>query len=171
LGHRKYEDRFSRSVGLLFSMLVRYPEISSVKFDPRRRSIRLGILVMESLDAAPFAELSLKLMEMLDVYNQLHHRTPVELAIDQESLGALTVIYLTRDIQTFSPEEIYVLIEFFRDRFTGRLVTEVGEPLGEDELIAQDEMIYDILTDLESSKSARNLIAIREEGRVMVFQK
>jgi hypothetical protein len=45
------------------------------------------------------------------------------------------------------------------------------EFLGEEELLAQDEMIEEMLASLAERRNSGNLIAIREDGRLMFFHK
>jgi hypothetical protein len=170
MGYRKSEERVSRSVGLLISVLVRYPEVGTVRYDPRKQTIRWSVLLTGTLGATEFEQLRTLLVDTLEVYHLLSQRRSAVLEVSQDAYGDLTAINLSRDTKTLSPEEIYMVSELFRERFSGRLVVETVEYAGEDELMAQDEMIQDMLVDLESSRGGRNLIAIREDGRVMVFQ-
>lgn len=169
--HRKSDDRMSRSASLLISMLVRYPEVGTVKYEPRQQTIRWSLLLSGELQEQEFARTRELLMDTLEVYHLLDQRPIAVLEISCESFGDLTQVAITRDVASMSPEEIYTVNEFFRERFAGRLVTEVVEFAGEEEMIAQDEMIQEILADLGEGRGGRNLIAIREDGRVMVFQK
>lgn len=170
--NRKRDDRISRSVSVLVSMLVRYPEVGTVKYEPRQQTIRMGLVITGAMTDADWNRTEQDLFDTLDVYHLLEQRQPSVLDVAMESYGELTSIAITRDVATFSPEEIYTIVEFFKERFAGRLVTEGVEwPANEDEMIAQDELIEDLVADLEENRSSRNLIAIREDGRVMVFRK
>jgi hypothetical protein len=171
LRHRKRDDRMSRSVSLLISMLVRYPEVGTVKYEPGQQTLRMSLLIHGDLPEEEFARVEEALFDSLEVYHMLEQRQPTTVEVDLESYSGLTAIAITRDAQTLSPEEIYMIVEFFRERFAGRLVTEPGDFQAEDEMLAQDELIEEILAELEEGRNGRNLIAIREDGRVMVFQK
>jgi hypothetical protein len=170
--NRKRDDRISRSVSVLVSMLVRYPEVGTVKYEPRQQTIRMGLVITGEMTDADWNRTEQDLFDTLDVYHLLEQRQPSVLDVAMESYGELTSIAITRDVATFSPEEIYTIVEFFKERFAGRLVTELVDwPANEDEMIAQDELIEELVADLEENRSSRNLIAIREDGRVMVFRK
>jgi len=171
LGHRKSDEPTSRSVSMLISMLVRYPEVGTVKYDPRHQTIRLSLLVSGPLEENEFARMRQRLTDTLEVYNLLDQRRLAVLEITHESFGNLTAFAITRDVASMSPPEIWTIVELFRDWFGGRLVAEAIDMSGEDEMLAQDEMIEEILADLEGGKAGHDLIAIREEGRVMVFSK
>lgn len=169
---RKRDDRISRNVSLLISMLVRYPEVATVKYEPRQQTIRMGLIITGELSEDDWAKVEQDLFDTLEVYHLLAHREGATLDVELESFGDMTAVALVRDVATYTPEEIFTIVEFFRERFAGRLIAEQVEwPANEDELMAQDEMIEQILEDLEASRTNRNLIAIREDGRVMVFRK
>lgn len=171
MGLRRGDERSTRSIGMLISMLVRYPEVGAVKYDPRQQTMRLSLLVTGTLDDGEFERLRQVLIDTLSVYNQLEDRQPAVLTVAREEFGSMTGIQLTRDVTTMTPAEVWTVVEFFRDWFPGRLVAEPVEVTTEDEWTAQDEMIEEILAELDGGRSGRDLIAIREEGRVMVFQK
>lgn len=168
---RKHDERPSKSIGYLFSILVRCPEVGTVKYDPRVQTVRYSLLLTGTLTEQEFTAMRTVLTDTLEVYNLLEHRQPTILQIRREEFGELTAIFVTRDTATVSPPEVWTVLEFLRDRFPDRLVSESVDYGGEDELQAQDEMIEEILTHMEGGRAARDLIAIREEGRVMVFQK
>lgn len=161
----------ARKLSPLIAMLVRYPEIGTVKYDPRQQVLHFTLLVTGELPPDEFGRLRQLLTDTLEVYNLMDQRRLAVLELRQESYGELTSLAITRDVVTLTPAEIWTIIEFFRDRFEGRLVAEPTDMVGEDELIAQDEMIQQIIAELEGGRSGRDLIAIREDGRVMVFQK
>jgi hypothetical protein len=169
--HRRREEPMSRSVSILISMLVRYPEVGAVKYEPRQQTIRMSLLIMGDLSEGEWAATEAALYDTLEVYALIEQREPAVVQVEAESIGSLTTVAITRDVATFTPEEIYTIVEFFRERYGGRMVTEAIDMGGEEEWMAQDEAIENILADLEQSRSNKNLIAIREDGRVMVFQK
>jgi hypothetical protein len=168
---RHKDDRISRSVSLLISMAVRYPEISTVKYEPRQQTVRLGLLITGDLSAEDWAQTEAAFLDTLDVYLLLQQRQPAVMEIERESFGDLTAITISRDSASCTPEEIYTMVEFFRERMGDRLVSEQFDYGAEEEWTAQDEMIEEILADLDSGRPLRNLIAIREDGRLVVFQK
>ncbi|MGE5676415.1 MAG: hypothetical protein ACM3XM_21460 [Mycobacterium leprae] len=171
MGSRRNEERISRNVGLLISNLVRCPEVATVKYDPRQQTVRFSLLLAGSQDEAQWQVTREKFRETLEVYHLLQMRQATVVEVVGAEYGEMRSIAITRDARTCTPEEIYTIIEFFRERYTGQLVTDVLEFTGEDDMLAQDEMIEEILADLEEDKAGHNLIAIREDGRLMVFAK
>lgn len=171
MGFRKTDEPTPRSLTTLIGIAVRYPEISTVKYDPREQTLRLGFLVHGELSAEEFGQLESVLTETLEIYSELGQRQMEALSVTSESLGDLVSLSVIRDVSSLTPEEVYTIVEVVRDRLPGRIFAENVEPYGEDDLIAQDEMIEEMLTSLARGRTRSDLIAIREDGRVMFFYK
>jgi hypothetical protein len=171
LRYRMREEGTARSVHLLISYAVRYPEIATVRYDPRRQTLRFSFLLRGAMDEVAFAQAERTLQETLEVYHMIEQRRAAVVEASYESLGELTTLALERDISTLTPEEIYTVVEVLRDRYPGRVLAEAVDFLGEEELLAQDEMIEEMLASLAERRNSSNLIAIREDGRLMFFHK
>lgn len=169
--YRTSEEPTSRSVHLLLSYAVRYPEISAVRYDPRHQTLRLSFLVVGPLPAEEFQRAEAKLQETLEVYHMLGQRRAQVVEVAHESMGELNTITLERDVASLTPEEIYTLVEIVRDLFAGRVVAESIDFIGEEEMLAQEEIIEQALASLTERRSTAHLIAIREDGRLMFFHK
>lgn len=169
--YRMNEEPASRNVHLLLSYAVRYPEIATVRYDPRHQTIRLSLLVTGALSDEEFDKTAHKLEETLEVYHMIEQRRPTMIEISHEALGELNTIALERDTATLTPEEIFTVIEVVRDLYPGRVIAESIEATGEEEMMAQEEMIEEMLASLAQRKGQANLIAIREDGRLMFFHK
>lgn len=168
---RTNQEPTSRSVHLLLSYAVRYPEIATVRYDPRRQTLRLSFLVVGPVSLEDFQAVERKLKETLDVYHMLEQRSSGVVEVSHEALGELNNIALERDVATLSPEELFTVVEVVRDLFAGRVIAENIDSFGEEELIAQEEIIEEMLVSLAERRSNANLIAIREDGRLMLFHK
>lgn len=168
---RKGDEPSARAIQLLLSYAVRYPEIATVRYDPAHQSLRLSFLVKGALPDAEFERASARLRESLEVYLLINEREAQFVEVSREALGEVNSVSVERDVQSFTPEEIYTVVEVVRSLFPSRVIAEPIEFFGEDDLLAQHEMIEEVLASLSSQRSQRNLIAIREEGRLMIFQK
>jgi hypothetical protein len=161
----------SRSVGLLISMLVRYPELGTVRLDPACQTLKFTFLVTRLLEEEDFTSLKDHIRSALDAYTYLMDK-PIETAdVARESYDDLTVLTVTRDVQSLSQEEISLLIEILRSRFKRHLVADFNESLLEEDLLMQEQIIGEMLEDLRDTVQEKNLIAFREGGRVLVFNK
>lgn len=169
--YRTSEEPTSRSVHVLLSYAVRYPEIATVRYDPKRRTLRFSFLVTGPVPEKEFAMVERKVRETLDVYHILGQRRALVIEVAHEGLGELNTIALERDISTLTPEELFTVVEVIRDLFAGRVIAENIDLYGEEEMLLQEEMIEEMLASLAERRSKTNLIAIREDGRLMFFHK
>lgn len=166
------DEKGSKSAGLLISILVRYPELASVNFDPRRQTLKFTFLVREQLERRLVQRLVRSLRLNLDVLSGLENKQPGVISYGHVTYGPVTAIEVTRDVGTLTLEEISLLIQLMKDRFEDLLVIDqvAGASLDE-ELAFQEELIGQMLEDLKAARQDRDLIAVREEGRVLVFNK
>jgi hypothetical protein len=160
----------SRLVSMLISTAVRYAEIGSIRFDPRSGNMRLAFLLNAELSPEEHLDATRAIMDLCDVYAGLRGQEPKVIDVEIDALGQLGVVTVIRDVQSLTPGEIYTLVEFMRERFAGRIAAEPVPYMAEEEWMAQDEWIEEVVTGL-APNSGKHLIAIREDGRLMVFQK
>ncbi len=150
------------------AVVMRYPEVSSLQYNPESGTLTLAFLVRRSWDAATSEELQSTIGEILEAYRSIT-KTPLEtLAVDFMAMEGITVVEVRRDAKTLSVEEAGMLIEVLRDRFAFDLAADPNDLL-EEEMLVQEENIQ---AELESLKKGAkgNLVAMREDGRVLVFR-
>ncbi|MHB8927715.1 MAG: hypothetical protein ACYC9Q_08675 [Bacillota bacterium] len=164
-------ERASNSVSLLISMLVRYPELATINFDPRRQTLKLTFLLTRVLSEEEFRAFQGRLLDSLAAYAWLEGLEAVTTEVGLTRYGEVSVVEVTRDVRSLSQGEVSLTIDVIRGLFTSALVVDRGESVQEEELAAQEELIEQMLEDLRESRSDKNLIAFREEGRVLVFNK
>ncbi|TEB16629.1 hypothetical protein Psfp_01239 [Pelotomaculum sp. FP] len=159
------------SVGLLISILVRYPEVATINFDPENHLLKFTFIYSQSLGKNELDNLHDKLMDSIEVYNLLEGKEPKFVSLNHQVCSNLTMIEIQRDVDTLVQEEITLIVNLFHQYLHNNLVTEDNEQLVEEDLIAQDELIEHMLENIKCSKQEKSLFAFREEGRVLVFNK
>jgi hypothetical protein len=142
-----------------------------VTFDPEGHVLRFTLLVRGRLSPEAFSGLRELVVDSVDAFGQLQGMQPRALSLDRTTFRGVTAIEFTRDVETLSREEIAMLIGLLRDRFAEGLVVETDGGLVEEELIVQEQLIDAALDDLRDARGLQNLIAYREGGRVLVFNK
>lgn len=181
MGRPRHEldDRAQTSVNLLMSILVRYPEIATVRFDPRGRCLKFTLIIRKHA-GKPGRERSFrklldifetKLRESLSSYQSLIDIEPSQFEVDKTEAGNFCIITIRRDVMTLTHDEISLIIDLANDVFARNLVVDHEAALMEEERMAQDEMIANMLDDLRESREGAKLIGFREEGRVVIFNK
>ncbi len=157
----------TRGLGALITVMMRYPEINSVQFNPDERTLNMTFIVRKTLDDATWQNVTSQLQEVLQAYRWVTNRPLSVIALDRIEWDTATIIELRRDIDTVSVEEVGMMIEVLHDWFEQDVVTDAHDLL-EEELMLQEETIQASLEALTRA-SHGHLVALRDEGRVVVF--
>ena len=156
------EGGTSAPAGLFVSLLVRYPELGSVKFIPETRTLVLTFLLRPSPDSSLFKAFSKRLYQSLEAYSYLSGRPVHVINVSRTDHESCTVIEATRDIDTLTQEELSLIVALVREWFSDRLVPDIQ---------VQDEIIGHMLEDMRKSSSLGDLIGFREGDRVLLFNR
>lgn len=171
LKYRQDDEQVSDGVNLLISILVRYPEIGTISFDPNHESLKLTFMLSGIPSPTEFAAIKRLISNSTAAYHQLEglkiRSTDFQMTT-YEQVAMLTVI---RDVATLSKSEIAIMIALLRDKFKERLVTDYNDSMLEEDLLVQEELIDNMLENIKKHHAAHGLIGIREDGRVLVFNK
>lgn len=157
----------TRGLGTLIAVIMRYPEISSVQYNVEDSTLSATFLLRRTLEPQPFETLVNQLVEVLETYRLVTRRPLKAVEVRHVAIDQVTEVELIRDIETLSVEEIGMTIEVLRDAFTSDLILDSHDLL-EEELLLQEENIQAGLEALKRD-DARRLVALRDEGRLMVF--
>lgn len=169
--YRQDDGELCDSIGLLISILVRYPEIGTVKFDPGSQTLRLSFLLSRLIDEQEYQVFSEKLNMSLETFNMLEGNDQVVIHTALSSYDQISVIDVDRDVHTLSKTEIALIITLLKEFYAGQMIIDKNDALLEEDLLVQEELIDNMLEHLKVSRYEKNLIGIREDGRVMVFNK
>ncbi|MEW6522096.1 MAG: hypothetical protein AB1445_00755 [Bacillota bacterium] len=161
----------SKSVSLLVSVLVRYPEVAAVDFDPTKQTIKFTFLLTRALSKQSFRELASKVVDSLEAFNALEGKGAGTVAVHRVRHPGLTVVEVTRDVASLTQAEISLVVAVVREHSGRVLAADGGEAMQEEELAVQEELIAEMLEDVRVSQQGRNLTAFREDGKVVVFNK
>lgn len=159
------------SVGLLISILVRYPEVGTVKYQPEERTLRFTFMASGELDEETFLSFARRLKESLLTFAFVNGRRMRVCLLEKNEYNGFTVVEVHRDVESLSREEISLIASLLAESFADRVVKEVQEPLLEEDQLYQEELIEHMLDDVRQGQITKDLIGFRENGRVFVFDK
>jgi hypothetical protein len=158
------------TVSLVCALLVRFPELASIRSGPTERTLRLTFAVRQRLDKSAQTALADALEDHVRSFLALAKEEASVLRVDCEGDRTMTFIHVTRDFESFSKEELDLQVGFFSDRCGDALVRNPhpddhfdGDPAAEDEAALY---AIEALRDPTQSKS---LVGFREEKRVLVY--
>ncbi|MDR3563538.1 MAG: hypothetical protein P4N59_19180 [Negativicutes bacterium] len=165
------DQRVSHGVNLLISILVRYPEIGTINFDAHNSTIKLTFMLSSIPDAPEFNKLRTLLLNSIAAYHILEGSNPVTSDVELSSCEQVAMLTILRDVATLSKGEIALLIVLLRDNLKDRLIADENDAMLEEDLLVQEELIGNMLENIKTQQTGSGLIGIREDGRVLVFNK
>lgn len=158
-------------VNLLVSILVCYPEIATLRFEPADDTLKMTFVLSGVPARKAFEDASDFIKRSLLTYHALEYRNDAIVEFKLDSCGELAFIHVIRDVGTLSRGEIALLSTLMRDRFSEQLVRDLNVTTLEEEGVIQEELIDSMIGNVKLSRVVERLIGIREDGRVMVFNK
>lgn len=153
-------------VELLISILVRYPEVCSVRYLQENHALKFKFLLC---DSSTLACLPQSLLDALDVFHQLEEKPMRICHVEGRSEEDYFLLTVTRDVDSMNQNEVGLIVDVVKRSSTQELLYDETE-LPEDEILFQEEMIEQILEHLQKNELDKNFIAVREEGRVLVYK-
>ncbi|MCQ2559261.1 MAG: hypothetical protein MJ157_00885 [Clostridia bacterium] len=169
----KGKENITDGVGLLISILLRYPEVSVVRYELEHNTLVFSFIFAKSLEKEQLAKIKAQLLEAIETWHYLERNQVEILEITSEETSQLesnqlTKIELQRDMESFALEEVSLLVNLIN--YLGLpLLTEEAEAFLEEDLILQEEVIRHLLDNVKNCDCEKDLFAFREEGRVLVF--
>lgn len=150
---------------LLSSILFRYAEVGSVHYWSEQHALKFTFTVRQNQEIFALQDI---LKPALETYHFLegHSMRLFDLTCrNEEDVWAITV---TRDVESMTQREVGLIVDLIKEKCKQHLLyDELSLP--EDEQIIQEEMISHMLCSIHSDGLDKNVVALREEGRVLVF--
>lgn len=165
------DDRVSDGVNLLISILVRYPEIGTINYDASNHTIKLTFMLSTIPSDTEFARLKATLTSSISAYHVLRETKGAKADVCLSDCGGVGMLTILRDVPTLSKGEIALIITLLRDSLNNKLITDANDALLEEDLLIQEEVIDNMLANIKEQYNGNGLIGIREDGRVLVFNK
>lgn len=159
------------SINLLTTLLIRYPEICTVSYTGQKSRLQLRFILKHSLSTQDHIQFQVEIHNCLKSYIYFAKaEEPQVFEVKYKEGSGIGVVEIVRDAATLTREEIGFLISYMQERFPAQLVYDDLD-FPEDELIEQEDLISNMLEKLKKKYPQYNLMAVREEGRVLVFKR
>ena len=156
---------------LLISLLIRYPEIGSLRYLPDKRSLVLDFYIrpMQTAQFEP-AAVEEKIKQHIVAYLALTGQKYEIVTTKWTELENVSRLTLERDLKSVSLSEVSLIVTLLAEALAGNLLVEKGPINDDEEMWFQGEMFVDgLLESMRRESPRQSLLGIREEGRVMVF--
>lgn len=159
-------------INLLTSILICYPEISIISFEPEDEGVYLNYTINKILDKSEMQNFKDILMDSLLAYQHLERLSPKINEINLEVQENFTFIDIKRDVKTFSHAELRLIGELIKETFADFVISESERiPVVDPMIAAQSDLIDSMLGSIKINPVMERMIGIREDGRVIVYNK
>lgn len=155
---------FNYSTGLLVSILLRYPEVGTISCIQGQEALVLRFLVANTFN---FDQLKIKLNQVLELFHKLERQKMGLCEIEQyeQEVGLLVI---KRDVASMTQDEMNLIVEIIKSELGKQLIKDDVD-LADDEIVFQDDSINHLLAALRFNGTEKSMTAVREDGRVLVF--
>lgn len=158
------------TVNRVVALLVRFPEIHSVRSNPADATLTLSFAIRKRLDRAQTRSFAERVSEHVRAFLDLRGEEPGRIAVTCDRDVAVSFVHVTRDAASFAREELELLVALFADSFREALVRDdAGAPPIDDDPAARDELVEVALDALRDPSQRQRLVGFREEQRVLVY--
>lgn len=158
------------TVNRVVALLIRFPEIHSIRSSPADDSLTLSYAVGLRLDRSAIRMFGEFIAEHVGAILELRGETPAKISVTGERDANVTFLHVSRDVATFSREELELQIALFGDRFGATLLKNpASDDVLDDDPADHDELVEAALDTLRDPGQRKRLVGFREEKRVLVY--
>ena len=158
------------TVNRVVSLLIRFPEIHSIRSSPADESLTLSYAVGLRLDRCAIRAFGDCVGEHVGAILELRGETPAKISVTGERDANVTFLHVSRDFGTFTREELELQVALFGDRFGASLVKNpASDDALDDDPADRDELVEAALDALRDPSQRKRLVGFREEKRVLVY--
>lgn len=162
------------TINLLAGILVHYPEISTVQYDPISQCLQFSYTIDEALlKSLEVPELFIERDLFLGIqgyhrFNKIYSQvTEVEI----EHIAPFANVVIRRDLKSFSPREISFILALLAQTIPGFFAID-GMDRRELEDLAMGEEPFSVrLENVNNVSGQREIVAFRDKERVLFYNK
>lgn len=155
---------------LLVSMLIRYPELSSLSLNARAGKLTLTILLKGEVADDKCREFALYCTDYFLACRELEPSFAPLGKIGHSLMDGVTILTYEQQVDALHVTELSLFVQLVREFYAGLVGSDLL-PLHEAELHAQEEIIAGILGEKETLRQEDSIVAYRDGGKVFVYNK
>ncbi len=165
---QQYSTIGSDQVNLLISLLIRFPHISAVHYEPSDRSLRL-VYLLQRANLDEMQQFVQRAQLHLEAFHSLEAARPIpQLAtIQHENSDELLILQIKRDVDSFSYEELNLINELVQTSFPEKVVYDLVDSVDVDYFDEEDSIASFLAAG--DRFGDEKLSGFREKGKVLVF--
>ena len=160
-------------VQLLASVLVCFPEIESVSYEPRQELLTMDFVVRAQLSSAEIEAFAALIAESIETYQAIEGGEASEVDFVYEQHDALTILHLARPMEELSERELSLTVQLLTERFGEAVHVDPhgAEMLDSEFRTLQHETLERMLVAVREIPLRERLVGIRERDQVIVYNR
>ncbi|MFC4766381.1 hypothetical protein ACFO8Q_03085 [Effusibacillus consociatus] len=151
-------------------MLIRYPEVSSVRYEPENHALVFSFFLQGQVDVAKKNACLKDLNTCFEVCTELDREFPKMGNLTFTSLEDITIVMYHQEINQITTGEISLLTSILQNHFANEVAL---DPLmvDEDDMELQEELIDRLLGHRDILSEQKQIVAYRDGGKVFVYNR
>ena len=167
---KRSKEEEKAGIQFLASMLVCYPEISSLSYDPRRSTLTFEFIVRGDYPAAKLDAFARLLSESIETYHVVvaDEEVGANIWVEEITAGQKTVMFhVERDVVTLERDELTLIARLFTEHFGKALLVDEHslQKLEEDFATVQSDLLD------QEFRFRMHMVGLRENDRVVVYNR
>ncbi|MGB4656353.1 MAG: hypothetical protein WBI43_02120 [Bacillota bacterium] len=170
--HTKNHSQVShKDIEVLAALLVAFPQISKVTYDPEKRGLSISFLCEGPVSKTKRHRLKSLYLDAIEVYRQLTDKNMSLVRCYWETIDQFHCFHVERDVASLSTGELNLTVSLIADQVP--LVAETAEPFVTDGEFSWSArmLLQEMLERIRELKCQSKLVALREGEKVIVFHK
>ena len=155
---------------ILASILIVYPSVQSVSYDPKDDMLELSFALNGTFSNDKFEGFLKCIAESVEAYHQLEGLGSATIELNAEGIYGTCFLNVRRDMETMTCGEISLLTELAINYFGENLIEEFSDSLNDEEyFMTQADYLEKTLGNMRQIRIENRLVGVRERERVVVY--
>ena len=157
---------------LLASILVVYPSVQAVSYDPKDGMLELSFALRGNFSNNEFEGFLKYVAESVEAYHQLENLGNATIELNVEGIYETCFVNIRRNMSTVTCGELSLLTELAENYFGEQLIEEYDNGTPDEEyLIAQEDYLEQMFSNIRQIRIDNRLVGVRERERVVIYNK
>lgn len=168
----KYKRPNMDCINLLTSMLLCYPDLSIIAYEPHRDGDRmyLSYIIEKVISDEECKQLEDFVQESIFAYQFLEKLEAEIIEVKVDIKENATFVNVRRDIKTFFQPELRLISTIVNDKLTKDMpIREKDRLTLADMILTQTEKIDTTLASLKLNPPREHMVGVRDDGKVLVY--
>ena len=155
---------------LLASILVVYPSVQAVSYDPKDGMLELSFAIKGAFTKDMFDGFLVYVADSVGAYHNLEGLGDATIELNVEGIYDTCFVNVRRDMNTMTCGELNLLTELAINYFGEQLIEELAEGTNDEEYIMeQEDYLEQMLSNIRQIRIENRLVGVREHERVIVY--